>query len=205
MKDSVKAVIDLRTQGKSYKEIVAALGVAKSTVSYICTKYVSNNNELRNQFVENYKPSSENLRKARIGADQYYQQLNSKLTEEWIEKLQDVATTFIIYILGLYDGEGTKKGTEFSITNSNKDIVLQFIRFLELIECPYSCSLYLHTTHKRSECLSYWNIPIASVIQIDSRQQKMDNTYRENYGTIHIRAKKANGLKKALYSYRQML
>jgi hypothetical protein len=203
MKESTKKVIALRKKGNTYGEIKNETGLAKSTISSICKKYVAENAFIYRDNVKkaNGEIPAEQMAAMRAGADGYYKKLRETSKKRWLKALENIDSRQVYYMAGLFDGEGNHTGTGFEISNSDPSIVKFIIRFLQGIEADYKLSLYLHMTHDKKRCEEWWSLPFSVVRQYDTRKQSKDYSATENYGTVRIRVQKPLGLNEALKSY----
>ena len=200
MKETTKLVIELRKKGKTYADIVKETGLSKGNISYICRKYIPVISKLQHK--ANRVVSEDHLQKMRKCADAYYASKRQERKTYWASKLKTMPRDLVSYVAGLYDGEGNHSGTEFRLANSSKDIVLTFVKFLDLLEAPYTNELYLHSSQSKEKCLAYWDqLTISCVRQQDTRQQSRNYKAKENYGTIHTRVCKPLGLNEAVKDY----
>lgn len=193
MRTNVEKVVALRKSGATYKEIAKKIGLAKSSISNICNKYVKNN-------ASYIKRSCSNLEKMSAAADLHYKKQRVKAENKWKNRLESVDPIYIAYILGLYAGEGRKDSTEFRMANSNKTIISHFMHFLKGIGANFSLSLKLHSSQDKEECIDFWNMTFDHIYQRDNRKQRKSksNKYRLYYGTVTVRVKEPLGLKEAL-------
>jgi hypothetical protein len=202
MSQLTEEIIRLRKEGKTYNEIHSLTGTSKGNISYVCSKYVSDNNQLstNNRRVHILKP---HIRTAiTAGHKTYYDNLLNDCKSEWANKLKAVSDIKKAYILGLYMGEGNHSGTEFTLTNSNKEIVDAFISFLAEIQAEYKTSLTIHKSMDLTECINYWPFVLDYVYQRDNRNQKKSGYHKSGYfGTITIRVVNPYGLRDALFEH----
>lgn len=219
MKEVHRKVLQLRESGKSYPEIREETGLAKSTISFIVSKYfpVQKNRDLFMKHMrelgqtEEFKAGQSARRRA---ADALYQEERESRKAAYLERLCAFPDqNLIYYVAGLYAGEGNHANrSEFSLCNSNANIVRIFLRFLRevlgLKEEEFSVSLALHASMSREECVVFWekscSHPVNFVMQHDNRPQKKVHKHNKRakyYGTLSIRVIKPNGLKLALKEY----
>lgn len=221
MKPIHRTVLQMREQEKTYVEICQETGLAKSTISYILQKHFprSKNKAIYDKKQRtvigraNHFLSEANRRKARLKADEFYQQERTKLKEYYLELLRDFPDQcFIHYVSGLYEGEGRHTTTEFDFCNSDPKLIMPFLYFLRetlgFPESRFTLRLALHSSLSKEKCISYWENVCAhqvdAVDQYDSRPQKKVHKHhkdRKFYGTLSVRVKQPNGLKSALKEY----
>lgn len=222
MKEIHRKVLQMREREATYEEICEETGLAKSTVSYVISKYYpSNKNRAiyeKKQRASRGKASSffsaGARKKARIKADEFYANQHRLAYESYLKTMRAFEDqSFIHYIAGLYEGEGCH-GTkpDFDFYNSDLALILPFLRFLRdvlhLPEDRFTLRLALHASLPKEECVAYWEREcghkVNFVDQYDSRPQKKvhkHHKHRKFYGTITVRVKKPNGLKSALKEY----
>lgn len=193
MKETTKTIIDLRISGSTYSEIAILTGLSKANISFVCNKYILDNRE-RIQ-----KPKTKGCYQSR--RDKWKSKREARIVY-WTQQLSSLDISMVSYMSGLYDGEGCHTASTFSISNSDKNIILFCFKFFQLLGLATSCSLTIHKTHNETDCLNYWRpIHISSVYKKDDRNQKLNNNFRENYGTIRILVKRPLGLFEALRTF----
>jgi hypothetical protein len=198
-------IIELRKQNKTYSEIAEITGKSKSTISYICNKYIKNINlniTTENSAKSIYNFNNPEIRKiAREKADTYYQKQHLDAKLKWLEALKKLPDSYVCYIAGLYAGDGRHTTKAFCFYNADKNLIDIFIKFLESINADFYLNLYLHNTHNKQDCLTFWNKKFKYVYQYDKRTQKRNYEKHTNKGTVQIITIKPNGLKSALFEY----
>lgn len=219
MKEIHRTVVQLRQQEKSYHEIQAVTGLAKSTISWVLARYFP---EKRNKNIASkldrargFSEEFQTGHRARYEAAQrMHQEKRQQLCTEYLRRLREYHDqTLVWYVAGLYDGEGTHGDTSFDLANSDPCLIRSFIRLLRdalLIERErYVIELYLHGSQDAKGCESYWSQHLHDhvdrVYQYDNRPQKKVHNHnhpRPYFGTLRIRVKQPNGLKLALQQYR---
>jgi len=218
MKALHRRVLQLREREKTYQEICQETNLSKSTVSYILAKYfptVKNQNiSARNRRA--YTQSAEFLatqEKRHAAARRGYKKNHEILKANYLSTLREYSDqNFIYYISGLYEGEGSHKGSSFDFCNSDPDLIRPFLRFLrETLDFPddkFTLRLSLHSSLPKKECAAFWEEicgrKVDFTYQHDSRPQKKvhrHNKDKEFYGTLTVRVKRPNGLKAALKEY----
>jgi len=126
MKQLTEKIIDLRLRGKTYNEIKYQLQCSKGHISYVCKRYV-NNNDLISAFNKKNMDRQDSLAKARHGARIYYANKLKECKKEYLNKLRTYPDqNFIYYICGLYEGDGNHYGRECNFTNSGFRLILAF-------------------------------------------------------------------------------
>jgi len=218
MKEIHRKILQMREQESTYEEICQETGLSKSSVSYVITKYFprSRNQTIAAKNDRAYKQSdsfkeAQNVRHA--AARERYRSEHASLKALYLEKLRSFPDQYLVYyVAGLYAGEGSHHGTEFSFCNSDPALILAFLRLLrEVLGFPedrFTLRLALHKSMPTQECSSYWEEvcgrPMDAINQHDARSQQKVHKHHKNrryYGTLHIRVREPNGLKSALRKY----
>lgn len=180
--EKLKARI-LRKQGKSIKAIAALLNVSKSTVSLWCEdvalsarqRAVLDQNRLLGGHRGRIKGTQTQKEKKKRKIQDYYQK---GLREVGWVKNRDL----LIAGLGLYMGEGNKKGNTFQFSNSDHALVVVIIRWLR--EClnvqkkDITCRVLVNEVYKKD------------AVQMQKEWSRLTGiSLRQFYGTVFIRAK----------------
>jgi hypothetical protein len=207
-----KAII-LRKRGFSFKEISEKININKSTVAYWC-KEIKLSQKQKDILLQKSKESgivagiklSQKAKKLRDIKNKEYQ----KLGKEDLGKLSK--RDFFILGLGLYWGEGYKKGNyEFGFTNSDPIIIKAMIKFLENFYKVNKDELILRISinhiykNSENEILKYWsNITKTKLSQftktsfIKSRNKKIYSADSIYHGTLRIKIRKGANLKRRI-------
>ncbi len=159
-KDKEKA-FNLRTTGKSYKEIREELGVPISTLSDWFSKQdwsVSLSQKLNNKYLEKNKARIVHLGKIRgRHLDRLYEEAREDARSEF-----DLLKNHPLFVSGvmIYWGEGDKVSAQFRVTNTDPKMIKVFKEFLlKVCNVPKErirASLIIYPDLKESECKKYW-------------------------------------------------
>jgi transcriptional regulator with XRE-family HTH domain len=198
----------LRKKGLSVKDIARQIGVSKSTISVWTRDIVLTIEQL------------EDLRKSMLKGAELGRFRSAKLKREkrlaTIERLRNEGIRILAKIdqrelliagLGLYWGEGSKKGREFSFCNSDPEMVKFFLIWLK--NCfgiqaeDLKCSIGINHIHtgREEKVKNFW----MQVLGVKADQftkttfKKTNNgkvyeNFNDHYGTIRIRIKKPGEL-----------
>lgn len=205
----------MREQGKTYKEISEKTGLSKSSISWVISRYFpSGNQELiyaRNLRNSRTNPKrEEHLERMRSAARNYYSDREQSAVRNWLLLIESHPDKeLILFIAGLYAGEGNHQGTEFYLCNSDPYLINLFLCFLRSVLCleeeRISIRLSIPLSIDRNRCVDFWvgalGRGIDFVDQYDGRPQKKEhlhNKHREYYGVLKVRVKKPLGIAKAL-------
>ncbi len=200
--------IALRKLGLSISEIVVRIGESKSTVSYWCRDVELTQSQIhqitrrgRRKANDASLRSAEKQRKQRI--------LRTKSLRQQGARRVGILNERELFLFGvaLYWGEGYKKSTsEFGFTNSDKAMLLTYIRWLRLLGV-HSEQLILRVTVNRryaaraNKIQTYWSnelhVPLSqftkpSIVQIESTVQYPCNT--TYVGTVRIKVRNGSHL-----------
>jgi hypothetical protein len=206
MKNLLKQkAIQLRTQGKSYLEIQKEIHVAKSTLSFWLKDLILSN-EVKEKISRRGKQISiqaliKRNKKQTLIARQKASDIRSRFSKE-ILKIEK--SELFLLGLGLYLGEGYKRGAEGSkwkcvdIANSDPDIIQIMMRFFreccDVKETDFRLYLSLHDQEKETFVRDFWiqktglnkaNFIKTSFVISSSSKKKVSK--KLEYGTLHIR------------------
>jgi len=206
-------VQELRRNGMSIRDISKITKNSKSTVSYWCRDIILTKRQLE-KICQKQKIASlrsvikitEKKRRKRLNDIENFR----KMGIEDVGKLSE-RDIFVIG-LGLYWGEGYKKGTEeLGFTNSDPKMILFFIEWLKKIynvgKQDLTLRLSINIIHKQNEneIKKKWSnltkIPInqftkTSLIKAKSKKIYFDN---ENYlGTLRIKVRRGTNLRRRI-------
>ena len=205
MKKLKEKVILMRKNGNSYSQIQKKLLVPKSTLS-LWLKKLDISLEVKNKINQRgrtksiealVKRNKEQTVKAKFRA----KELRNKYSKD-ISSLQKNDIFFLG--LGLYLGEGYKRGAEGSkwkcvdIANSDPDIIILMMRFFreccDVKEKDFRFYLSLHTRENESNVVDFWVVKTGSnksnfikTSFVQSKSSKYSYPKRLTHGTLHIR------------------
>ena len=200
---------DLRRSGLSINEIYKKLNVSKVSVSYWCRDIILSDEQIEKISNKTKKArsrglllSSENKRGERIKRTIYWRSIG----KDDVSKLsrRDIFMTG----LGLYWGEGCKKGNEeTSFNNTDPNIIKLLIYWLKEFYGVGKEDLILRVSinniHKAraSDIIDYWS----NLLKISKKQftktslikSKVNKIYKNNktyYGTLRVRARRGTNI-----------
>jgi hypothetical protein len=175
----------LRLAGKTYGEISKELNIAKSTISYHCKR-------LNVPIPYDHTKRREDAR----------QKATSRQAEMWREKKQKIAseardrwTTLkqepdFLGFLGLYWGEGLKRGMTVGIINSEFEIIKFCIDAFRKIGYDGRMDIFVryHSDHDKNTCIEYWSDKLGENVR-SIKKDWSGNQHRSftSYGTCTAR------------------
>lgn len=200
---------ELRTQGKSIKEIASILRVAKGSVSVWCRDIELTPKQiqrLHEKMVKgNYKGS---LRGARVQHERRLQQIK-QLHIEGFKTINSLSKRDLLLIgAALYWGEGMKKEGRARIANSDPIIIQFMINWFQFVwgisKDQLTLSILINRIHKKRarQVEQYWsnllNIPLIQFTKttlIKAKNKKVYKNFRDHYGTIIVSVRKGSDLR----------
>ncbi len=206
---------ELRFQGKSIKNIAKIIGVSKSTTSLWCNDIFLSETQKENLLKDNSEKikkgsliASENRKKERINRLKSY-----KLTG--IKKIGNLFKRELFLIgAALYWAEGDKKQRRVVFINSDSDMVLIFIKWLEIcLNIPKDrlyCRVEINEKHRNRfvNIQNYWikltNIPLIQFRKPSFKKSKINKIYQDNhdyYGSLQITVSKGTNLNYEILGY----
>lgn len=203
--------IFLRKDGASIADIASRLKVSKSTVSYWC-RDIPLSQRARKKIIHTSK------RKSTAGILRYTESLRQKrmlqTTEDMTLGTKMIGTMsnrdILLVGLGLYWGEGYKKGSqEFGFTNSDVAMILFYIKWLKVCfgvtERDLIFRVSINESHRLrvSEVENYWSthlsVPISQFTKISlikSTSRKIYSNQKEHYGTLRVKVRRGTRLRR---------
>lgn len=153
-KDLENKAIELRKNGKSYRYIAKELEVSKGSVSKWVKHIVLSEDQA--------KKLRQNMSELKInnkGNRKFFMTKRLEWQKEGANKAKE-KDSFHAFVCALYWGEGAKNRNMASITNTDKNILIQWVRFLskyfdvdkEKIKISCAC----HEKGKIKEVENYW-------------------------------------------------
>jgi len=206
-----ETALTLRKQGKSIGEIAKKISVSKSTVSVWC-RDISLSKEAMTRIAKKGKEKSV------LGLMQYSETVRQRRIEETRistlkgKNLVGTLTDRDVYCigLGLYWGEGYKTGSqEFGFTNSDSQMIIFYIRWLQVVFGVELSSLILRVSinhlHKEriKDVEAFWSketrVPHAqftkpSFVKTTSKKIYSDNS--THMGTLRIKVRKGTSMRR---------
>ena len=196
--------MQLRRKGTSIKQIADKLHVSKSTVSVwckdICLSEAAKTKLLKsaaNRNASGLLAYSEFKRRNR-------QKQTIKNNHTGARLIGTLSDRDVLCIgLGLYWGEGYKTGNrEFGFTNSDPQMILFYLRWLQIVFGINPASLVLRVSINKSHCHriktveSYWsnltNIPLEQFTKpslIATTAKKHYRNHSTHYGTLRVKVR----------------
>ena len=205
--------LKLRKQGRSIRDIANTTEASKSSVSYWCRDI-----KLSKKQIDNLERGQKTatmkaiLKNAEINRAQriYSTRKQLSLGKKDIGKLNK--RDLFITGIALYWAEGYKKGSEETgFTNSDKDMIKLFIRWLDKIYQIKKKDLILRVsiniTHKNrvGVVLEYWSsltkIPLDQFTKtslIKSKSKKVYENRESHFGTLRIKVRRGTNLRRRI-------
>lgn len=191
-KESNKRIIELRKDGFSIKTIAKMVGRHQSIVSYHC---------------DGVKISGDIL-KTKKGKESAICRRNASMAskcvrEQWIKRRDDATKEAesewpkirndprMMGFLGLYWGEGGKRGHEIGIANYDPGVILAFIAMMNHFDVAVrdkSIHVMCYPTHDISNSKKFWEKCLKRPISIHQKEWwgTKKKTYSQ-YGTCYVR------------------
>jgi hypothetical protein len=210
-----ETAISLRKQGTSITQIAKQLQVSKSTVSYWCrditlspaakSRIIFNSLQKSTRGMLAYTESLQKERQERMAIDQ----------KRGASLLGTLTPRDIFCIgLGLYWGEGYKKGSqEFGFTNSDPVVIIFYLKWLHLvykIESPdLIARVSINARHRSrlAEIHTYWShltkIPLSQFTTASLIKTTSQKTYRNQktyFGTLRIKVRRGTRYRREILS-----
>ncbi len=202
--------LELRKQGNSITDIAKKLQVSKSTISGWCRDIALSDKAIARISKKSEAKStsallhySESIRLKR--------QINTLASSEiGKQRLGCINDRDIFCIgLGLYWGEGYKKGSqEFGFTNSDTGMMLFYLRWLEVVFGIKKCDLILRVSinelHKAraEEVEQFWSkllgVPRVQFTKISLVKMKNQKVFKDtkHMGTLRIKVRRGTSLRR---------
>jgi len=193
---------ELRKSGKSIKEISKILTISRSSASIWCRDTLLSSAQIeklhQNMIRGNYRGS---LIGARIQHEKKIKQINDE--KENAENVLGIISKRDLLVLGigLYLGEGGKADNRVHFTNSNKDIILCFIKWISLFGVTTNdlyCRVTINKVNEDRETFikKEWsrltNIPLSEFKKtsfIKTINKKVYKNSKHYLGTLSVRVK----------------
>lgn len=210
--EKAKAIV-YRKNGKSINEIAKLLSISKSTASIWCRDIAMSDSQLKtlsertnHRAVHALLLASERKRALRTKTIKIMSELGKK-------DVGHLSSRDIFMIgLGLYWGEGYKKGSqELGFTNSDLSIITFYINWLKRIyEIPTQSlilrvSINAQHSHRINKVLRYWSnetsIPLSQFTKtslIKTASKKNYSNLEDHYGTLRIKVRKGTNLRRKI-------
>lgn len=208
-------VISLRKKGYTYKEIMAEVPVAKSSVSL----WLKDTPLTSKEKAVLKSRRDKNITRGRIKAAAAAR--NNRLEREKL-RLPDIKMVFDLHKdkplfqlgLGLYWAEGAKSSGSVIFTNSDVQMVGIILQWMELFttykrsELRYR--LYVHKPYAHENCEEWWakqmNVPFTSFTKTSYKPSNKGIKIRQNYkGCLRIEVPKSSVLLHAIKIWTELL
>jgi hypothetical protein len=183
---------NLRSQGKSIKNIQQQLGVSKSSISLWVRDVILTQEQINTLYL-NKKTGG--FRGCLIAADHKRSkrlvETQAALEQGKKEVGKLLGRERFLVGIALYFAEGNKKGKNVAFTNSDdraiKFMVLWFREFCKVEEAKFRVSLYIHNDLNEGKAKLYWssllNIPLTHFTKsyvVENNPNRLRHTRNEN-------------------------
>lgn len=201
--------ITLRKRGRSYREILATVPVAKSTLSEWLRDLALTQSEKK--ILRHRKDSNITRGRIRAAAALSTRRLErEKILFSEAEKEYENFKTDPLFAVGiaLYWAEGSKRNSSFSFTNSDPDMVNLMLAWVECFlgwsRSIVKARLYIHKPYAHENCEGFWqkriSIPIENFQRTIYKPTGLLVKKRPNYkGCLRVHIDKVAFLKKTLF------
>lgn len=196
-----------RKAGQSLKSIATRLNVSKSTASIWCSDIILS----QEQVDALYKKMVDGGYKGRLlGARMQREEKLRKIenyVDAGIKEINRMSDRDLMLVgLGLYWGEGNKKGNQFQFVNSDPSIISVVLKWLSLFDITSErlyCNIIINDIHKHrvKDVEKIWskitNIPLAQfkkTILIHTVSRKVYENKSDHLGTLILRVYKSSHL-----------
>lgn len=205
----------LRHRGKSIKTIAKLVNVSKSTVSRWCSDIflseTQQENLLKNSFLKIKQGSiiaSENQKKERVNRLNFYKKIG-------LNKIGQLSPRELFLIgSALYWAEGDKKQRRVVFVNSDPNMILIFMEWLNIcLNIPKErlcCRVEINQIHQKRlyDIQNYWaklvNIPLTQFRQASFKKSQVNKIYQNNqdyHGSLQITVSKGTNLNYEILGY----
>ena len=210
LKELAKA---MRKKGKSIKDIAQIYNISTSTVSYWCRDIALTFSQIKNL---QHKQAAAGARGRLVAAEKKREERFKavKIHDEIGRKNIGLLGRRDLFMLGLglYWGEGYKKGNEeCGLTNSDPDIIKTYIKWLAKIygvqKRDLIARLSINSAHKTrvGAVEQYWSsvtgIPISQFTKtslIRTSARKMFPNPHNHFGTLRVKVRRATNLRRRI-------
>lgn len=214
VREKEKAIF-LRKNGYSYKEILLEVPVAKSSLSLWLADLPLTSDE---RLVLKKRKDS-NISRGRIKAASELRKRRLDRERIWFEEAKSVFERnkfepFFHTGIALYWAEGAKRTTQWSFSNSDDEMVLMMVKWLEkfcqILPDTLCFRLYIHKPYAHENCENWWAEKLGvSQIQFVKTIYKptgLGVKKRPQYkGCIKIEVRKSKGLLCKMKFWQRML
>jgi hypothetical protein len=204
--------LTMRRGGTSINNIADSLSVSKSTVSGWCRDISLTKTQINNIARESKHAATRALLKS---AEKQRERRKAAMTEALVLGRKDIGSVnkrdIFMVGLGLYWGEGYKKGSqELGFTNSDPSMIKFYIKWLEVCFGIKKTDLILRVSinsihsYRVNQVESYWS----SLLNIQKTQftktsliRSISKKYKENqnhYGTLRVKVRRGTQLRRRI-------
>lgn len=199
----------LRRKGQSIKEIAKKLGVSKGTASIWCRDIKLTKEQIARLDERQYRGGYKGrLKGAKIQRERYLKKVEEFKQQASNEIKSLNKRDLLIAGIGLYWGEGSKKGNSaVRFYNSDPRIISFMMKwFKEICHIPterFAMYVNINEIHKDrlDEVKRYWSrvtkIPLKQFrkpVLIKAKNKKVYTNFRKHFGTLSIRITKSSNL-----------
>jgi len=205
----------LRKQGKSIKTIANIVGISPSSVSLWCSDILLSDLQKENLSKNNlqkikkgFNIASENRKKERINRVNFYKKIG-------VSKVAKLSSRELFLIgSALYWAEGDKKQRRVVFINSDPEMILIFIKWLDIcLNIPKErlyCRIEINQIHQKRffDIQNYWtkltNIPLTQFRHPSFKKSKISKIYQNSqnyYGSLQITVSRGTNLNYEILGY----
>ncbi|MEX0918327.1 MAG: hypothetical protein WDZ93_04190 [Candidatus Paceibacterota bacterium] len=196
--------IALRKQGYSYKEILAEVPVAKSTLSL----WLGDLPLTKNEKLVLKDRKNANITHGRIKAASELRKRRLEREASWLEEARETFFTHKLDPLfhtgvALYWAEGSKRVNQWSFMNSDEEMILVMVKWLhrygKINTNELFFRLYVHKPYAHENCEEWWAKKIGvrtnQFLKTVYKPTTLGVKKRPNYkGCLRIEVRKSKGL-----------
>jgi transcriptional regulator with XRE-family HTH domain len=205
--------VSLRQKGTSIADIAKKLMVSKSTVSYWCRDVVLSSKAREKIVLASHRKSTAGILRYTEGLRQKRIQQTEAAMEEGVRMVGRMSERDVLMVgLGLYWGEGYKKGSqEFGFTNSDPVMIKFYIRWLQtcfgISNKDLILRISINAMHRQriKEVESYWvrevAIPFTQFTKTSIIKSTIKKVYKNNgehFGTLRIKVRRGTRLRRVV-------
>ncbi|MEM9336357.1 MAG: helix-turn-helix domain-containing protein [Patescibacteria group bacterium] len=206
-----KKALQLRAKGKSLNEIARVLSVSKSTASVWCK-------DIKISGAAKKRLAARTKQKSVAGLERYLAERKKQKEKDIIKNIEQgmrqlgVLSERDVYCigLGLYWGEGYKKGSqEFGFTNSDPQMIIFYLHWLESVFGVSRDKLILRVSinqlhsYREKDVLRFWSkttgVPLRQFTKtsfIKTRSLKMYANQGVHMGTLRVKVRSGTSMRR---------
>lgn len=206
---------ELRTKGRSIREIAKKLQISKSSVSIWCRDIKLSDIQLKHldekQLAGSYLgrlKGTETQKRKRLNEIEYFKKQGIREISRLKEK------EFFVAGVALYWGEGFKTGGITGFSNSDPKVVVFMIEwfknYCKAYNSDFICRVGINIIHKKrvKEVENYWSnltkIPLSQFTKTGlykSASKKVYENQNEHFGTLRIKVKRGSKLQRKILGW----